>query len=199
MSFHEVIGAPLTVFIAPINTAFPTIGAAPAAGWVRLGTNGDRNYDNSGVQVQHAKSYSKVRTAGASGAVKAFLTEEDLMFRVTLLDVTMEQYAYALNNNTVTTTAPASGQPGNRAIGLSEDVGRTAEFALLARGISPYNPALFMQYEIPRCFQSGAPQPVFRKGEPAGLLLQFEALENAAATNAQQRFGVLRQAHLPPI
>lgn len=199
MSFFEIIGAPLTVWVAPVGTAFPTIAAAPSGPWFRLGTNGDRNYDNSGVQVQHGKSYNKVRTAGATGPVTAFLTEEDLMFRLTLLDVTIEQYAYALNNNTVTTTAPAAGQPGHRAIGLSEDVGRTAQFALLARGLSPYNPALNMQFEIPRCFQSGAPSPTFRKGEPAGLQLQFEALENPAAVNAQQRFGVLRQSHLPGI
>lgn len=199
MSFFEIIGAPLTVWIAPMATAFPTIGAAPGAGWVRLGTNGDRNYDNAGVEVQHSKTYNKVRTAGATGPVTAFLTEEDVMFRLTLLDMTIEQYAYALNNNTITTTAPASGQPGHRAIGLSEDVGRTANFALLARGLSPYNPALAMQFEIPRCFQSGAPAPVFRKGEPAGLRLQFEALENPNAANAQQRLGVLRQAHLPAI
>jgi hypothetical protein len=199
MSFFEIIGAPLTVFLAPIGTAFPTIGAAPAVAWNRLGTNGDRNYDNSGVQVQHAKTYQKVRTAGASGPVKIFLTEEDLMFRLTLLDMTLEQYVYALNNNGITTVAPASGQPGHRSVGLSEDVGRTSEFALLARGLSPYNPQLFMQFEIPRCVQTGAPSPTFNKGVPAGLQLQFDVIENAAAANAQQRFGVLRAAHLPAI
>lgn len=199
MSFFEIIGAPLTVWLAPVATAFPVINAAPAVGWVRLGTNGDRNYDNSGVEVQHGKVYEKVRTAGASGPVKAFLTEEDLMFRLTLLDISLEQYAYALNNNAITTVAPSAGVPGTKSIGLSEDVGRTTEFALLARGLSPYNPALAMQFEIPRCFQSGAPAPVFRKGTPAGLQLSFDVLENAAATNAQQRFGVLRAAHLPAI
>lgn len=197
MSFHEIIGAPLTVWVAPVATAFPTIVAAPTVGWTRLGTNGDRNYDNAGVEVIHGKTYEKVRTAGASGPVKAFLTEEDLMFRLTLLDITLEQYAYALNNNTITTVAPGPGVPGTKSIGLSEDVGRTAEFALLARGLSPYNPALAMQFEIPRCFQSGAPSPVFRKGTPAGLQLTFDVLENQAASNAQQRFGVLRAAHLP--
>lgn len=198
MTPFEIIGAPLTVWIAPIGTVFPTIAAAPGVGWTRLGTNGDRNYEAGGVTVQHSKSYSKVRTAGASGPVKAFLEEEDLMFSVTLLDLTLEQYQAALNGNTITTVAPATGQPGTKRIGLSEDVGRTAEFALLARGLSPYNEALNMQYEIPRCFQSGAPEVVFRKGgNGAGLALRFEALENLAAVSAQERFGVLRAAHLP--
>lgn len=199
MTPFEIIGAPLTIWVAPVATAFPLIGAAPAVAWVRLGTNGDRNYEAGGVTVSHSKSYSKVRTAGASGPVKAFLDEEDLMFGVTLLDLTLEQYQFALNGNAITTVAPATGVPGTKRIGLSEDVGVTREFALLARGPSPYNEVLSMQYEIPRCYQSGAPTPVFRKGQPAGLSLQFEALENLAAANAQERFGILRAAHLPAI
>lgn len=200
MTPFEIIGAPLTLWVAPVGTVFPTIAAAPGAGWTKVGTNGDRNYENGGVTVTHGKTYDKVRTAGASGPVKAFLSEEDLMFGVTLLDLTLEQYQLALNGNTITTVAPASGQPGTKKIGLSEDVGRTREYALLVRGLSPYNEALAMQYQIPRCYQSGAPAPVFRKGGTgAGLALQFEALEDLAATSPQERFGALIAAHLPAL
>ncbi len=200
MTPFEIIGAPLTLWLAPVGTAFPLINAAPGAGWTKLGTNGDRSYEAGGVTTTHAKSYDKVRTAGASGPVKAFLTEEDLMFGVTLLDMTLEQYAAALNGNTVTTVAPATGVPGTKKIGLSEDVGRTKEYALLARGLSPYNEALAMQYCVPRCYQSGAPAPVFRKGGTgAALALRYEALEDLAAANAQERFGYIIAAHLPAI
>ncbi|MDP2131958.1 MAG: hypothetical protein U0995_08790 [Erythrobacter sp.] len=199
MTPYEIIGAPLTLWSAPLGTAFPTIAAAPGAAWNLIGTNGDRNYENGGITVTHAKTYNKVRVAGASGPVKAFLDEEDLMFGVTLLDMTLEQYALALNGNTVTTVAPAAGQPGTKKIGLSEDVGRTREYALLVRGLSPYDEALAMQYQIPRCYQSGAPAPVFRKGAPAGLAVQFEALEDLAAADPQQRFGSIVTAHLPAL
>lgn len=200
MTPFEIIGAPLTLWVAPVGTAFPTVAAAPGVGWTKVGTNGDRNYENGGVTVTHGKTYDKVRVAGAAGPVKAFLSEEDLMFGLTLLDITLEQYQLALNGNTITTVAPASGQPGTKKIGLSEDVGRTKEYALLVRGLSPYNEALAMQYQIPRCFQSGAPAPVFRKGGTgAGLALQFEALEDLAATNAQERFGAIIAAHLPAL
>ncbi|WP_086619274.1 hypothetical protein [Erythrobacter tepidarius] len=200
MTPFEIIGAPLTLWVAPVGTAFPTITAAPSSPWVKIGTNGDRNYENGGVTVTHAKSYDKVRTAGAAGPVKAFLSEEDLMFGVTLLDLTLEQYQLALNGNTITTVAPAAGQPGTKKIGLSEDVGRTKEYALLARGLSPYNEALAMQYCVPRCYQSGAPALVFRKGGTgAGLQLRFEALEDLNATNAQERFGYILAAHLPAL
>ncbi|MFA6219591.1 MAG: hypothetical protein WC692_07400 [Erythrobacter sp.] len=200
MTPYEIIGAPLTLWVAPIGTAFPLISAAPGAGWTKVGTNGDRSYENGGVTTTHAKSYSKVRTAGSSGPIKAFLEEEDLMFGVTLLDLTLEQYQLALNGNTITTVAPAAGQPGTKKIGLSEDVGRTMEYALLARGLSPYDEALAMQYCVPRCYQSGAPAPVFRKGgDGAGLALQFEALEDLAAASAQERFGYILAAHLPAL
>lgn len=197
MTPFEIIGAPLTLWVAPVGTAFPTIATVPGAGWIKLGTNGDRSYESGGVTVTHGKTYDKVRTAGASGPIKAFLSEEDLMFGVTLLDLTLEQYQVALNGNTITTVAPAAGQPGTKKIGLSEDVGRTKEYALLARGLSPYNEALAMQYCVPRCYQSGAPAPVFRKGGTgAGLQLQFEALEDLSAANAQERFGYILAAHL---
>ena len=200
MSPFEIIGAPLTLWLAPVGTAFPEISAAPAAGWVKIGTNGDRSYEAGGVTVTHGKTYDKVRTAGASGPIKAFLNEEDLMFGVTLLDVSLEQYQFALNGNTITTVAAAAGQPGTKKIGLSESVGRTKEYALLARGLSPYNELLAMQYCVPRCYQAGAPAPVYRKGGTgAALALSFEALENLAATNEEERFGYFLAAHTPAL
>jgi hypothetical protein len=196
MSPYEIIGAPLTLWVAPVGTEFPLISAAPGAGWTKIGTNGDRSYEAGGVTVMHAKTFSKVRPAGASGPVKAFLDEEDLMFRVSLLDVTLEQYANALNGNTVTTTAAGVGTQGFKKVGMSEDVGRTREYALLARGLSPYNEALAMQYCVPRCFQSGAPEVVYRKGGGgAALALQYEALEDLTTEVAQERFGYIIAAN----
>ena len=200
MTPYEIIGAPLTVWIAPIGTAFPAVDAAPAGEWLKLGTNGDRNYSADGVTVAHSKTYQKARPAGATGPVKAFLDEEDLMFRVTLWDLTLEQYAYALNNNTVTTTAAGAGTPGTKKLGLSQSVGRTAEFALIARGLSPYDENMAAQYCVPRCFDSGSAEIAYRKSVPAGLALEFTALEDLAAANEEERFGYIiaqHQAALP--
>ena len=196
MTPFEIIGAPFTVWIAPIGTAFPLIDAEPDGDWAKLGTNGDRNYSNDGVTVSHSKTYQKVRPAGATGPVKAFLDEEDLMIKLTLWDMTLEQYKYALNSNTVTTTAAGSGTAGFKKIGLSQSVGRTAEFALLARGLSPYDEAMNAQYEVPRCYDSGSAEPVFRKGQPAGLALELTALEDLAAASEEERFGRFIAQHM---
>lgn len=195
MTPFEIIGAPLTVWIAPVGTAFPLIDAAPGVGWTKLGTNGDRNYSNDGVTVMHSKTYQQAIPAGGTGPSKAFLDEEQLMIRLTLWDISLEQYAYALNNNDITTVAAGAGTAGHKKIGLSQSVGRTTEFALLARGLSPYNETMNAQYEIPRCYDSGSAEPVFRKGAPAGLALQFTALEDLAASSEQERFGRFRAQH----
>lgn len=193
MQPYEIIGAPLTLWLAPVGTAFPLIDAAPGVAWIKVGTNGDRNYHSDGVTVSHPATFQKVRPAGATGPVKAFLDEEELMIRLTLWDISLEQYQYALSA-TVATTAAGVGTAGYKKIGLSRT--RTVtEYALLARGVSPYNEAMNAQYEVPRCYQSGAPEPAYRKATPSGLALEFTALEDLAASTASERFGRLIAQH----
>lgn len=198
MAPYEILAGPLTLFLAPVGTAFPLLTAAPAAGWFKVGTSGDANYDESGVTVSHVEKLESARTAGTTGPRKAWRTEEDLMIGVTMLDVSLEQYALALNGNAVKTVAAAVGQPGAKTIGLSQGQDVTA-YALLARGSSAYADGLPAQYEVPRCYQSANPKPVFKKGTPAGIELEFTALEDLAATAISERFGRLRMAHTAAI
>lgn len=195
MSNREIISGPLTLFLAPVGTAFPAITAAPTTPWVRLGSNGARNYDVPGVTVMHSATINKVRSAGATGPMVGFVEDEDLMFRLTLLDFTLEQYTYALEQNPITTVAPATGVPGTRTMGLSKGMGRATEFALIAQGFSPYldnQPARFL---VPRCYQSGNVEAVHRKGQAVGISLEFTALEDNAAANEAERFGRLVAVH----
>lgn len=202
MNPFEILAAPLTVWLAPVGTAFPLVNAAPAAAWIRIGTNGDANYDEEGVTVSHTKKDELARVAGRNGPIKAFTTEEDLMISLKLMDVSLEQYATALNRlaTGVTTTAAGVGTPGTRRMGLSQGSDPMV-YALLARGVgvSPYADGMNMQYEVPRVFQSGNPKPVFRKGKPATLELEFTALEDLNAANASERFGRLVAQHQAPL
>lgn len=190
MTPYEIIGAPLTLWLAPVGTAFPLIDAAPAGTWVKVGTNGDRNYDEAGVTVTHGETFAEVATAGSTGPVKAFLTAESLKIALTMLDVSLEQYAIALNDAAITSTAAGAGTAGFKKVGLSQGE-NVVTYALLARGVSPYGDGMSAQYEVPRCYQSAQAAPVFRKGVPAGLQLEFTALEDATAANAAERFGRL--------
>lgn len=195
----EILGAPFTLYVAPVGTAFPLIDAAPAEAWKIVGTSGDRNYSEEGVTVAHSQTVNSVRGAGATGPRKAWRTEEDLVVSLVLWDMTLEQYAIAVNSNAVETTAAGVGTAGFKELGLYRGV-QVATMALLIRGdVSAYGANWKSQYEIPCCFESGSPEPVFTKGEPAGLALEFTAMEDPAAAVPAERFGRLVMQHQAPL
>ena len=184
----EIIGAPFEMYIAPVGTAFPAVDEAPTAPWALVGTSGTLDQFPEGVTLEQPQSTNVFRSAGSTGARKIFRTEEDLKLRLTLADLTLEQYAHALNNNTVSTTAASAGVPGTKKIGLSRNH-TVATHALLLRGPSPYMADGVMQYEVPRAAQTGSPSTVFKNGDAAGLALEFSALVDETAVNPSERFG----------
>lgn len=191
----EIIARPFTVYWAPVGESFPAIDAAPAGNWTKIGSSGDRNYTEEGVQVAHSQNIEQVRAAGGTGPIKAFRTEEGLAISFILMDMLLEQYKLALNNNAVATTAAGSGTAGYKELPVyqGQDV---QTLALLIRGdVSPEGANWKSQYEVPVCFQSGSPEPVFQKGTPAGLALEFTALEDPDAASEDARFGRLVVQH----
>lgn len=194
----EIIGAPFTLWVAPLATAFPLIDADPGVGWSLVGTNGDRNYSDAGVTVTHSQKVDQARPAGATGPIKAWRSEEDLMIELELWDLTLEQYQLAINGVAPVTTAAAAGAAGFKKIGLSRGV-EMVQYALLLRGESPYGAAYNSQYEVPRAYQSADAKPVFAKGKPSGLALQFTACEDLDATSDAERFGRFVAQHQAPL
>lgn len=186
----EVIAAPFRVYVAPVGTAFPDVGDpeddASFDPWTLVGSSGDLNYDRgAGVTVEHAQTMTKWRSVGDAGSRKVFRTEEDLTVKVKVVDITLEQYRHALNQNSVDSSAT-----GSRKIGLSRGFS-VATFAVLIRSdVSPYGDGLNMQYEIPVAAQAGSPTVALSKpGEPAALDIEFNALVDANATDESERFG----------
>lgn len=178
MSQFEIIAAPFTVWLAPVGEAFTDLDtAAPAGNWVKLGVSGDKNITEDGVTVAHPQTLEYYRGLGATGPLKAFRTEEDLMISFVLADMTMEAYTKALNDKAVADTVAGSGTAGTRQVALLRGLS-VAEHALLVRNelTTPYLSAGKTQYEVPRVVQEGEPEVVFVKGEPAGLEFNFKAL-----------------------
>lgn len=196
---YEIIAAPYTLYVAPVGTAFPAIDAAPGGAWTKVGTSGDLNYTEDGVTVDHGQSLEFWRALGSAGPRKAFRTEEELRISLTLADLSLEQYANALNYNTVTTVAPGGGTAGTKKIGLSRGLD-VPQRALLVRGqASAYGETFNAQYEVPVAVQAGEPEVVFTKGEPAGLALEFEAIEDPQAASTAERFGRLVMQNAAPL
>lgn len=192
---YEIIAAPFTLWLAPVATPFPLPDDPPSGTWVKVGTSGDLNYKRDGVTVQHPQSTVKFRALGDLGSRKIFITEEDLTIKIMLADMTLEQYALALNHNTVSTVAPAAGVVGYKTIGLSRG-SQVTQKALLVRGPSPYDEQFFMQYEVPIAVQTGSPEVVYRLEEPASLSLEWNALVDTTAASPAERFGRLVAVHL---
>ncbi len=186
----EIIAQPFTAWIAPVGESFPGVGDAPVGNWSKIGTSGDLNYTEDGVTVAHAQTVENFKPLGSTGPRKAFRTEEELRISFTVADLTLEQYKHALNQNTVTTVAPGA-NPGFKKVGLSRGLA-VAQRALLVRGqSSPYGDDWDMQYEVPIVVEVGEPEVVFVKGDPAGLALEFLALEDPDAASTDERFGRL--------
>lgn len=179
-----VIGGPFVVYRADVGTAFPLITADPGVGWELLGVNGNKSYSEDGVTVRHPQTVNRIRPAGSTGPIKAARTDEDFEIEFTLWDLTLEQYAASLSQQTVTDAGTTRVMGTYRGFTIPEN-------ALLIRGPSPYDDTLSLQYEIPRAYTEGAPEIAFVKGEPAGLQFLFVAMVDPDADEGEE-FGVIR-------
>jgi hypothetical protein len=193
---YEIIAAPFTVWYAPVGTAFPDVEFTPGAPWAKVGSSGDLNYTDDGVTISHSQEMELFRALGDAGSRKAFRISEDLLIKLMLADLTLEQYAHALNSNSIT-TVPAMSNAGYKKIGLSRGFS-VATVALLVRGPSPYGADWTMQFEVPRAAQTGNPEVVMRKGEPAALALEWTALVDPDAASEDERFGRILAQHADP-
>jgi hypothetical protein len=189
---YEILAAPFDVYLAPVGTAFPEVDATPGVSWDLLGTNGAANYAEDGITVTHDQTIEIFRGLRGTGPVKAFRTAETLSLGFVLHDVSLEQYAKAINDATVTDNAAGGGNAGFRELDLHQgpDV---AVFALLCKSPinSPYGDGMAMQYEVPKVYQGANPTLVYRKGQPAGLAITFTVLEDLEAASDAERFGRL--------
>lgn len=193
---YEVIAGPFTVWAAPVGTAFPSLDVADGSinvAWVKVGSSGPLNYDGpTGVTVEHSQELAPWMAMGDYGVRKIFRSSESVKVRLRLVDLTLEQYALALDGNTVTTTAAGSGTAGYKSIGFSRGADVDTR-AILIRGISPYGASYIAQYQIWRAAQTGNPQVVFKKDEPAALDLEWTALIDPSQSASEYTGKVLMQ------
>lgn len=173
---HEIIASPLTLWLAEVGTTYPDLDEAPASEWKLLGAEGPRNYDEDGVEVDYSQTIETFR--GQSTTIrKVFRTEEGMAMTFTLVDLSPEMQALAaFDDATITTVAAAAGVAGEKNFSTKKGP-IVAQYALLARGESTVDNGLITQHEWPTVYQSGEPAPVHTKDSPAGLELEYTAIE----------------------
>ena len=184
----EIIAGPLTIWQAPTGEAFTAVDTTPAGNWTKVGASGENNYTEDGVVIAPSQTVELWRPLGESGAVKAFRTEEDLLVRVTVADLTLEQVALVFDKNTV---AADAGPPAIKTLGLYGGAGEPTQVALLIRGASPYAASIDMQFETPVAVHIGSFEMTFAKSPPAGIVLEYTALVDPSASSAAEKFGRL--------
>lgn len=177
LSTVEVICAPYVIWLAPVATAFPDVDEAPAAGWAKLGTSGGKSYDDKGVTVTFAETINTFKPAASTAARKAYRVDEQITVGVDLADVSSTTFATLLNDATVTQVAAGAGTAGVDKVPLLKGTD-VALFAALVRGVSPHDPDMVAQFELPIVYQDGALQPVYSKNGPALLAAMLKTLED---------------------
>lgn len=188
---YEIMGGPIEVYRAPLATAFPaTITTAPAAGWVLIGTNGSKNYNESGVIIRRPKDVSTFYSLGRTGPAKTFLNQEGIEVEFVLTDFTAEAWAMAQNKDIsdIVEITPSTGIPGEKSLPNINGFGLKTYALLLRAGTSPYMEGGNTEVQIPMVQQIGAPEIVWRKNEPIGLQLIFRGLEDPANGFGKTRY-----------
>ena len=179
MSDLNIINGPIELYFASTGTTFPDIDDEPPTGFTLIGTSGAKNYMEDGVSVAMNQSIEEFRGLGSTYALKAFRTEEEVIITVKMADLTLSEVRRALNENAVNVTAAGGGTAGVDDISLDRGV-VVNTIALLVRGVgkSPQFATGDLQFELDKAYEGGSQELIFVKGEPAGVLLEFHALED---------------------
>ena len=182
----EIVAGPATVFIAAEGGAsFPKIDEPmPISGWTDLGET------EGGVTVRHTQSVELLYTDQSPGPKKAIRSEVGLEIEFALAELTLETYAKALNNATVTTTAAAGTIAGSKSLKSFRGLD-VARHMLLVRGPSPYLDGN-AQFEVPFCVQLEDAELEYVRDDKTVLACNFTALEDPLAATADDKFGTYR-------
>ena len=186
---HEIVASPLTLFLAPVGTAFPAIDDTEATfdpAWIKLGTEGDNNYDDDGVSLSHNEETSDFTPAGSTMPVKRFRTGEEHMLSLNLVDVSPEQYAMVMNDAAITTIAAASSVAGEKRFSVYRG-DQVNSYAVVARGMSSVDNDLNAQFEVSKAFVSVNGDVSFKKGEPAALPVEVLCVRHSDSDVIQWR------------
>lgn len=175
MACLEIVNGPMELWWAPVGTAFPDVDTDPSGTFTLIGTSGDENYHEDGVELEFDQTYEFFRPLGSTHRKCAFRTEQNVIARVTLVDLSMDQLRVGFNLATV--TDDTSGALGTKAIDLDYGI-EVEEMALLVRGTgkSPELDGTNLQFELNRVVEMASHTLSFVKGEPAGVELEFLAL-----------------------
>jgi hypothetical protein len=180
---YDIIAGPADVYWAAITSAFPGVDKpdtdATFSGppWTKLGMT------DGGVKAKHTQTVDLLTADQRTGPVKAIRSAEGLEITFNIQELTLANWAVALNNNAVSALTVPSRNVLKMYQGLD-----VHQFSLLVRGPSPYG-SFFLQYQCPVVVQTDEPEASYMRDGKAVLAFKFIALEDPAAATPADRFG----------
>lgn len=190
---YEIIAGPADIFYAPVGTPFPdltdvyTEGAgfsgAGSGFWTKVG------YTEGGVKVGHPQTVVELRADQVTAPIKAVRSEEGLEITFNIATMSLENYALALNQ---AATGPTTAV-GQKSVKLYRGGSLVEQIALLARNdhLSPEGDYP-LQYQVPSCFNTGAPEVEYVKDDKTVLAVSFHAIADPDRVSDDDSFGKLR-------
>lgn len=183
--FGQLVGT-VKFYVAPVSAgtaeAEDLVNVTPSGNWVALGeTDGEQS-------IQRAGGLTFFRDNDHTGPRKAVRPNEDFKITATLVNLTMEQRAYALGMaqaSITTDVTPARKELPNKRGFIP------VSYSLIAKGTvdSPYG-ALPGQYYVPMGVFDGEPTEVRSRDGRPGIEFTFTALEDTNQA-AGEEFGYL--------
>lgn len=157
--------------------------ATPNAVWKAISVLGTSVISDAGVKLAVKANYEEY--SGQTNFVqKAVRTLEEQIIEVELADSSGAVLSIALNGNSLSTSAAASGVPGMETLNSyqGDDVNY---FALLMRGASPYStdPLAKREIRIPKCYNTGELSTTFKRGV-AMVSYKFKVVRGPNATDS---------------
>ncbi len=178
---YEVIGSPMDFYIAPAGEARPALASAPAGNWVQLGLRGKYSFSEEGIGVNSPAAYNYFRSYGSAAPTKAFRSEEDVMFQVSLADLTLESLANAFNQLAEDVIESGYKRTLNLSRGLS-----VLTAAILARGPSPYMDGGTAQFWVPNACNVSSPEIKVRRDNATIYAMEWRAVFYSLATTGEE-------------
>jgi hypothetical protein len=184
---YEVVNPLYTLYWAAVGAAPPLPWETPGEGYTKIGTGGTLNYGEEGVQIELPQSVNPFRSLGSAAVRKNFRDTEDVKVRITLVDMTIEQWHLAFNRNTITPTAAAgAGTYAYKSIGGSRGFELDTLQLILRANVTPYAAEGFSQYIFWRAQQTGSPSKVSVRGTPVGIQLEWSILVDETQENDEE-------------
>lgn len=184
MAVADILLSPATVYYAPLGEALPddsvAYGTAWGGNWENLG------YTNAPLSMSYSNEKYKVMVEQLTAHVKSRIISEELTFETTLVEMTGDNLALALNGTAADTPAGA-GQVGKTVVKMGGDTEEQLyTFGFEAEYVDADGDSFPVRLQVYRASAIMGGNLEFSKSKESGLPLRIEAQADTTKAVGEQ-------------